>query len=324
MRKKMNITASDLMPFIIVIIMVVIFGIATGGSVFEPSNLKNLFNQSVATLIAGLGMIFVASMGATDITHGSLLALATVFGFLAANQLGFLFFLPVTILVGLLSGLLLGVINAKLKVPSFMASLALLIAYRAFVNLILSSASYSFPSELGFFNDFWFDVAAVIILIVIIAFIFHYTPFGVYVKAIGENENAVLYAGINVTKIKILAFVLSGAMAAIAGIFMIARVGGTNNTIGSGFEMKVMMAMFIGGVPVEGGMKSKLYKLIIGAPTIILLENGLVLCGVDGSATQLIRGIVLLAAIYATMQVNEKFKYGFNYKKKEIQTEAAK
>lgn len=317
-KKEIHLNISDIMPFAILLLMLLIFGVATGGNIFSPINLKNLFNQSLATIIAALGMVFVASMGGTDITHGSLLALATVVGAMAAEKWGFLLFIPVTVLVGMLSGLFMGVINAKYKVPSFMASLSLLIGYRAFVNLLLNSKAYLFPLELSFMGDTWFEVTAVVALTVAVVYVFHYTPFGVYLKAIGENENAVRHAGIRVEKIKVMAFVISGGMAAIAGIFLMVRVGGTSNTLGAGFEMKVMMAMFIGGIPVEGGMGSKIYKLIIGAPTIILLENGLVLCGLSGSVTQLIRGIVLLAAIYITMQANEKLKNGFKQREKAI------
>ena len=92
-----------------------------------------------------------------------------------------------------------------------------------------------------------------------------------------------------------------------AALFTIARVGGTNNTIGSGFEMRIMMALYIGGVPVRGGAGSKVYKLVFGAPTIVLLENGLVLCGASGGVTQLIRGIVLLVAVWLSGYLAKKF-----------------
>lgn len=307
-----SLNISDIMPFAILLFMIVIFGIATGGNVFSIANLRNLFNQSLAIIIAALGMVFVASMGGTDITHGSLLALATVAGAMAAESIGFWAFIPVTVLVGVLSGAFMGVVNAKLKVPSFMASLALLMAYRAYVNLLLNANAYLFPSSLSFLGTLEFEIIAVILFSAAAVYIFHYTPFGVYLKAIGENENAVRHAGVKIEKMKIIAFMISGAMAAVAGIFLMARVGGTSNTLGAGFEMKVMMAMFIGGIPVEGGMASKIYKIIIGAPTIIFLENGLVLCGMSGSVTQLIRGIVLLLAIYITMQANEKLKINEN------------
>ena len=140
-----------------------------------------------------------------------------------------------------------------------------------------------------------------IILIVIVWYVFNYTPFGAYCRAIGENENAVKFAGVPVTKIKIIAFGLSGLFTGIASVFVLARVGGCSTTLGLGFEMRVMMAMFIGGIPVEGGSGTRLYKMIVGAFMITLLENGLVLTGSSGSITQLIRGIVLLAVVYITI-----------------------
>ncbi len=306
MRKK-KININTIMPFLILGGMLIIFGIATHGQVFVKQNLLNLFNQSAATIIAGLGMIFVASMGGTDITHGSLLAVAAAFSAMAGQAFGAGGMFPTAILVGALSGLFLGVLNAKFKVPSFMASLSMLIALRAFVNWLLSARVIMVPQSIKFIDGFSFKLPALIVLIIIIGYIFKYTPFGTYLRAIGENENAIKYAGINVDKIKIVAFMISGIMAAIAGIFTIVRMGGSNNTLGNGFEMKVMMAMFIGGIPVQGGMGTKLYKLIVGAPTIILLENGMVLCGAGGGVTQGVRGVVLLAAVYLTMVIYSKF-----------------
>ncbi len=310
MKKSRSFNVTDWMPIFIFAAIVLIFGVITKGSVFAISNLTNLFNQSLAIVVAALGMVVVVSLGGTDITHGSLLALAAVVGAMVADKTSVILLIPVTILVGAASGLLLGIINTKFKVPSFMVSLSLLIAYRALVNFLLNTKIYLFPSELTFFGELWFEIIAVIVLIIIIIYIFHYTSFGVYVRAIGENENAIKYSGVNVKKIKMIAFIISGIMAAIAGLFLASRIGGVNNTLGSGFEMKIMIAMFIGGIPVEGGMGAKIYKIVIGAPTIILLENGLVLCGADGALTQLIRGIVLLLAIYITMKFNDKYRYG--------------
>ena len=95
-----------------------------------------------------------------------------------------------------------------------------------------------------------------------------FTPFGNDLKAIGENETAVVYMGVNVRKIKMFAFMISRIMFGIAGIFVIARSGGVSNTTGTGMEMQVMMALFIGGIPVAGGTGSKIYKLLVGAPLI--------------------------------------------------------
>ncbi len=296
------------LPIMIFALVAILFGIITGGTIFSVTNLMSIFNQSVACIIAALGMLFVAAMGGTDITPGVVCALGGCFGLMAATGTGAsIWFIIVSILIGIGSGLLLGYVNAKRKVNSFMASLALLIAYRAVVTTVLSNHVFYLPNNMYFLDNFWFKVVVVVVLTLVIVYIFHYTPFGVYVRCIGENEVAVKYTGVNVDRIKIIAFVISGWMGAIAGIFTVARLGGTNNTIGSGFEMKVMMALFIAGIPVQGGFDAKVYKILFGAPTIIMLENGLVLAGASGGVTQLIRGLVLLGAVALTGFIGRRF-----------------
>lgn len=304
--KKVKISYQDLVPFIILAAMLVVFGIATGGSMFSRSNLMGMFNQAACIIIAGFGMVFATTMGATDITHGALLCLSGGLGCMAAAAVGSWAAFPAAILVGIGSGLILGSCNAVFRASSFMMSLALLIAYKALNSLIFNSVVVSAPRDLKFIDGVPFKLATVIVLFLIILYIYNYTPYGTHLKALGENENAVKHCGINIRKVKMIAFLISGAMCAIAAVFNAVRVGGISNQIGTGFEMNVMMAMFIGGIPVEGGMKSKLYKLIIGALTIIVLTNGLTLSGASGGLTQLIKGIVLLVVVAMTQFMNTK------------------
>ena len=306
MMKAIRNRVADAMHFLILLLLVVGFGIATKGAIFTKSNLLALFNQSAATIVAALGMMFVASIGGTDITHGSLAAVAGAYAAMACAAWGSWAAFPVAILVGGLSGAVLGIVNAKLKVPSFMASLAMLIALRAFVGLVLSTNVVFATGIISALNGFWLKLAVTAVLIFIIMFVMEKSRFGHYCKAIGENERAMQFAGINTNLVKFFAFVISGAMAGIASLYMLSRVGGASTALGSGFEMQVMMAMFIGGIPVFGGMKTKAYKLILGAPMVIILENGLVICGTSGSVTQLIRGIVLLGAVYLMSVVQKK------------------
>ena len=152
-------------------------------------------------------------------------------------------------------------------------------------------------------------ITLLIILIAVIQYLFKYTRFGNYVRGIGENELAIRFTGANVNLVKIAVFIISGVLFAIAGIFTIARQGGTSSTIGSGFEMKVMMALFIGGIPVQGGEGTKVYKLIFGSFTITLLEISLVLLNAQSAVVQLIKGIILLGAVYLTNLLARKLAY---------------
>lgn len=297
-----------LLPVIIFFCMLVIFSITTGGGIFQPSNLMVILEQTLNTLIAGLGMLFVAGLGGTDITQGSLVGFAGACCTVAALNLGLVPAVLAALTAGLLSGLFQGIINARFKVPSFMCSLAMLIALRAMATVAMggSSSGLTVPGFIKAMDGNAVKITVVLVLIVIVAYVFNCTPFGAYCRAIGENENAVKFSGVNVTKIKVIAFALSGLFTGIASIFVLARVGGCSTTLGLGFEMRVMMAMFIGGIPVEGGSGTKLYKMVAGAFMITLLENGLVLTGSSGATTQLVRGIVLLAVVYLTLVMKRK------------------
>lgn len=304
--KKIKDNFEALLPFLILAVLAVLFSILTGGRIFAVGSLRTLVKQTLNIIIAGLGMTFVTAMGGTDITQGSLVGLCAAF----AASIGADYSIPLavaaSVLAGIVSGLFLGVVNARFKVPSFMASLAMLIALRAMVSSILGSRSVILPEALRRLDQFNISVPAVIIMVLLIYYLFNFTPFGAYCRAIGENENAVRFVGVNVTLMKIAAFGISGLMTGIAALFVLARVGGSSNVLGVGFEMRIMMAMFIGGIPVSGGSGTKIHKMLIGAFMITLLESGLVMSGCSGSITQLVRGIVLLAVVYITIQAKKR------------------
>lgn len=308
--KKFTFDINTWLPVLIFLLILVVFTILTGGSLLSARNLLNIFNQSVATILAAGGMLFVTAMAGTDISTGVVVALAGMYGLMAAQTTGHsVWFIIISVVIGLASGFLLGFVNAKLKVNSFMASLAMLTGYRAVVNLVLSNNAFYLPDDLYVLDNTGVKLIVTVVMLLIIYYIWNFTRLGNYVRGIGENEVAIRHTGVDVDKIKIIAFMISGLMAAVAGIFTVARLGGTSNTMGSGFEMKVMMALFIAGIPVQGGEGSKVYKLIFGAPTIIMLENGLVMCGLDAGVTQLVRGLVLLVAVGLSSQLAKKMAY---------------
>lgn len=291
-----------LLPFLFLFVILLIFGITTGGSIFAGTNILTIVRQTLNVIIAALGAIFVAALGGTDITQGAVVVFAGACSTRAALNHGMAAAVVTALVVGALCGLFLGTVNARFKVPSFMCSLAMLIALRALGTIVMggSTSGLVIPDFILLFDNLAFKIPVVVLLVFIVTYVFHFTPFGAYCRAIGENENAVKFTGINVTMVKILAFGLSGLFTGIASVFILARVGGCSTTLGLGFEMQVMMAMFIGGIPVSGGSGTKLYKIIVGAFTINVLENGLVLTGSSGAMTQLIRGAALLLVVFLT------------------------
>lgn len=306
--KKFSKHLETLLPFLILAVILLVLAVTTRGKFFTVSNMIVVVNQTLNIIIAVLGMIFVAALGATDITQGSLVGFAGAVATVVATKFGFFPAVAACLACGCASGLFLGVVNAKFKVPSFMCSLAMLIALRSLGTLAMggSSMGIAVPDFIAALNNNAVKIPVVIILVVIVAYVFHKTRFGTYCQAIGENEKAVKFTGIHVNRIKIIAFVLSGLFTSIAALFVLARVGGCSTTLGLGFEMQIMMAMFIGGIPVEGGFGTRLYKALVGAFTIVVLENGLVLSGCSGAMTQLIRGLALLGVVCLTIALKNR------------------
>ena len=300
---------NDITPFLTFLIIVIFFGVATQGKIFTPNNLRILTDQSITTLVAGLGMIFVIAMGGTDITAGGIVVTAGYASYILGCQYGVGVAFAVAIAIGLASGVIIGVVNARFKVSSFMATLALgIIALRGVASVIIDSykAEIIITPEYAALNTFPIKLPIVGVLLLIVLYVFHYTSFGYHCRAIGENEVAVKYAGINVTRTKIIAFIISGVMAGFSAIFTVSRASGVQSSLGTGFEMNIMIAIFVAGVPVSGGMGAKIYKLFLGAFSLLVLQNGMMMLGLSGAVIQGVRGVILLAIVYLSVMLNEK------------------
>lgn len=298
MKKKFSI--NTLIPILSFLILFCVFLIATRGTLVTPQNISNIVSQAFPVIIGGTGVLFVTAMGSTDLSVGANAALSAT---LAP-------WLPPTLAPGPFSrghrhrhagGALNGLWNSRCKMPSFMMTLAMLIGLRGLLNYFLASNLIYAPTVLIAFNTFPVKLAIVAVLVVIFYYVFEYTKIGYYCRAIGENERTVIATGINVKRIRMTAFIISGFMAALFGIMQIVNVGGSTNSLCQFMEMRIQMAIFLGGVSVSGGFSARIYKLLIGSFTIVMIENGLTLCGVDSTLSSAIQGILLMLVLFATI-----------------------
>lgn len=299
MKKKFSI--SSLIPILSFAILLVIFLVATGGTLLSPHNISNIIDQAFPIIIGSIGVLFVIAMGSTDLSVGANAALSSTLGALAASYLGAWAIFPVAIAIGMFIGLINGVLNTKFKMPSFMMTLAMLIGLRGLLNFFLSSKLVYAPTALISLNRFPVKLALVVVLLVVFFYLFEYTKLGYYCRSIGENERTVIATGINVKRIRLIAFVISGMMASIFGIMQIVNVGGSTNSLCQFMEMRIQMAIFLGGVSVTGGFSARIYKLIIGSVTIVMIENGLTLCKVNATLSSAVQGILLMLVLFVTI-----------------------
>jgi len=311
MMKLRKLDLRDIVGFIAFFAIFIFFSITSQGRMFTPLNLMTLLDQSMLCIIVGCGCIFVVAQGSIDLSVGVNLALSGVVSMYIVQATGqpWLLF-PLAMLIGLGVGLFNGVVVSTFKVPSFMVTIALLIAIRGIVNYIQSVIDMQpLPASLAFLNTNSVKIPAFIIIVAIMIYIFEFTKIGKYCKAIGENEATARESGVPVVRIKMIAFALSGLMAGVASLFTMISLGGTNTTMGVFFEIDVAIAIYLGGVLVTGGTSAKIYKVFLGAITVKIIRNGLALIGLASPQIyEIVEGVLLLGILMVTIFVHMRHR----------------
>jgi ribose transport system permease protein len=301
--KKNRRNFQDIVPFIAFIIIFLFFTIVSYNErtstfrILTPFNLNTILSQTMLTIVVACGALFVVAQGSIDLSVGVNLALSGIIATWIAHATGLPFLLiPVALLVGLIVGIFNGIIVSRFKVSSFMLTLAMLIGVRGLVNFIQTKTDVQrLPEELAFLNTTPVKITIFVAILLIMAYVFEFTKTGRYSRAIGENETAAKFVGIPVNRIKIVAFALSGLMAGAGAIFSLATVGSTSQQMGVFLEIRVVMAIFLGGVLVTGGSSAKFYKILLGSFSIQIIINGLALINMsDSHISQSVQGILLL------------------------------
>ena len=308
---KHKIKVADLIPVIGFVVIFLFFSVASGGKMFSRYNLMAILDQSMITIIVGCGALFVIAQGSTDMTVGVNLGLSGILATHLALATGIPFLIiPLACLFGAALGVINGVLVAKCKIPSFMLSIAELIGIRGLINYIQTIIGAEYLSaEMRVLAESYIKIPMFIIIVVIMVYLFEFTKVGRYSRAIGENETTARFVGIPVDRMKIAAFGLSGLCAGYASVLAVAQILGTNMQMGVFLEMKVVMAIFFGGVLVTGGSSAKIYKVFLGALSITIIINGLALIGKSGTqVSQSVEGVLLLIIMLITMIVSRTRK----------------
>jgi len=309
MTRKHNIKLQTIIPFVAFAVIFLFFTIASKGRMVTARNIGILIDQSMVIMLIGSGMLFVVAQGSIDLSVGVNLALSGVIGMWVALATGVhILLIPVSLIVGAIVGLFNGTLVSKLKVPSFVLTIALLIGVRGIVLMLQTKIGTQYlPASLRILNEPYVKIPMFLVILAIMTYIFEFTKAGRYSQAIGENETVAKFTGVPINKMKILAFVLSGIMAGAGAIFSIITVGGTSQTMGSFTEMKTAMAIFLGGVLVTGGYSAKIYKMLLGSFSITTIVNGLAIIGYpETEVSESVEGVLLLLILLVTMLSAER------------------
>lgn len=297
--------------------IIVVFSILSS-NYFTPDNLLTMATHAAIYALLGMGMLTVVLIGGIDLSVGSTLGLCGVMAgfFLHGVDLGSVTLYPSIWVVGLLVaavgalvGLINGVLVAYFKVPSFVATLGALYAVRGVALLITDGLTYNNlggKSELGNtgfdwfgFNDIFNIPIAVIVMIVValvLSLLLNRTAFGRWLYATGGNARAARLSGVPTRRVTVLAFVMSGICAAIAGLVLTSELTSASPNAGMTYELIAIATVVIGGAALMGG-NGNVRGTLLGAFVIGFLSDGLVIVGVSNYWQMVFTGVVIVLAV---------------------------
>lgn len=292
------------------LVILVILMILSPNAFAKPANLVNILKQASINGILAMGMMFVIISGGIDLSVGSIVALAGVVAATFAHPGEYPLIVPIVLaaVIGALVGLFNGVSVAYGNIPPFIVTLGTMTIVRG-MALIAANGQPVFnvtKSFEGIAGGFVFDmiphlVVYFVVIAGICAFIITRTVFGRRVYAIGGNETAAKVSGINVNRIKVAVYTLSGFLAGLSGLLLASRLISGNPTSGQSYELDAIAAVIIGGVSMSGGA-GKWYGTIIGALLIAVIGNGLDILNVSSHFQLIIKGSIIIVAVLLDMK----------------------
>ncbi len=288
------------------IFIVLVVGAASQSSAFlTERNIMNVLRQVAPTGIMAVGMLFVILTRGIDLSVGSLLALGSVScALVAAGGTGTPVAVAAALGAGALAGAVTGVLVAYAELPPFVITLAMMTAARG-TALILASGQPIMMGDPGetltdFGSGFLFGVPQPVILMfavfLVAGIILNFTKFGRIVKAIGSNAEAVRLSGIAAPRYILAVYVISGALAALAGVISASRTGVGSGSIGVGAELDVIAAVVIGGASLMGG-RGGVANTLLGALVMGVIGNIMNLADVPGYNQQVFMGGIIVVAM---------------------------
>lgn len=288
--------------FVVFSVLFVFFSIQTT-AFLTVDNLVNVGRQIAPTIVVGTLMTFVITTGAIDLSVGSIVGLSAALIGLLAKSGDPLVAMLVPLGVGAAIGFANGWLTAYSKLQSFIVTLAALTAVRG-VALLLTQG-YSTPIEvdwilaIGQAQFLGVFVATWIALGVAIAgwYVLSQTRYGRYIVAVGSNAESLRRSGVNIRRVQLTAFVATSVVASFAGIMVAARLASGSSNSGTGFELEVITAVVLGGTSLLGG-RGSIVGTVLGAMTLGIIANGLVLLRFDVYWVPIIQGVILVVAIF--------------------------
>jgi rhamnose transport system permease protein len=287
-----------------VLLTIVVVNVVEAPAYLSVGNQINLFNLSIEKIIVTLMMTFIIINAEIDLSVASMMGLAAcTLGWLHAQGAP----MPAAVLAALGVGLLGGAFNgfwiAYVGLPSLVVTLAMLIGFRGLARVLLEDRSIGdFPAWLDslgqqpLIGPFPLALVLFFVLLLIAIVILQYSGFGRYVYVIGNNREVARYAGVRVRRVKLVLYMASGFISALAGVLLAARLGAVRGDIALGFELDIITMVLLGGVSIFGGSGS-VYGVLLSILIVLNLRNGMALANITGHIQTGVIGVILILSV---------------------------
>jgi ribose transport system permease protein len=284
------------------VIMVVVFSIIRGDAFLSVGNLRNIMIQSSIVMVGAVPTSFLLIAGKVDLAIGSTLALgAVVSGLLVTSGAPSLLAIAAGVGVGAFIGVVIGFCVSYLGLSPIIVTLGMLAGGRGLAEALAPNTLFGFGDvfdalgESGVAGIPW-SVLIALIIVIGGAAVLYFTPTGRHIYALGVNQEAAYLSGIRVKPLVLGLYVLSGTMAALAGILLAARIDSAPaGNLGLGYELDVLTAVLLGGIAFDGG-RGTIFGALLGVLFLAVLQDGMILQNVPTSYALWIKGLALVAA----------------------------
>lgn len=300
--------ASEIAAYGGLIITFILFVIFSGSKL--AYNFSAVLQAASAYSIIALGAMFIYSMGFMDVSVSQQVGVYAILMIMIGNKIGGVAGIVVGFLVVLILAMACGAFNGAVSVllglPSIVTSLFLMFFFTGAQLLLMESngdGTINLQMSLKPASRSTYNVillVAILVVAIVVSYLFNYTKLGKYTRAIGANKTVAEQSGVNTTKWKVIAYMVFGACVSLGSLVMLSRTGSAGKGTGSGYAMDIMICLILGGMPLSGGMRSKVRCALIGTFTYVLLTNDLTTMGVTLQYINFVKAIIFLGIVLMT------------------------
>lgn len=311
----------ELAPFI-ALAVILIAGVLINPNFLALNNLMNVVTRTSFIAIIAIGATFVIASGGLDLSVGSMMAFVTGVMIIAMNAMvpvlgdwAILAGAGVALVVGALCGLFNGLVTTVGRIEPFIVTLGTMGIFRAFTTFMADGGSLPIDSSLRmayrpvYFGNFLgvpYPVLITLVVIVIASFLLYRTKYGRRLTSVGSNRDVAKFSGVNVGRVRTMAFVIQGFCVGIAAICYVPRLGAATPTTGQLWELQVITAVVIGGTLLRGG-KGRVWGSVTGALILEVIANVMVLSDmVSEYLVAAVQGAIIIIAMLAHRLTNSR------------------